>query len=684
RASLDRLKRDFERRFPPQRIIASELQRLVVTFHERNLVYSGIRGQGAQLLRRRGEGRRREWLQKLTNPLAFRLRGIDPDRFLTQAHSVFGWLFHPAFVACWAVLMIATALLCFTHWDEILGRLPRLEEYLTPTNLVWLAATTAAVKVVHELGHGLACKHYGGEVRELGLMFLMFAPCLYCNASDAWMFRSKWRRAAVGAAGIYFESILAGAAVWIWWSATPGAVRDTALNVAVICSVSTLIFNGNPLLRFDGYYVFSDLVAIPNLAEKAGLFWRRALGSSCLGIVYPSDFQLPENRKLLLGTYGAASLVYRWFLTISIMGFLYGYFRDHHLTSVFFIVAGLGFLPRLARQIWKGWKAMSNVALLPQVKRGRCAATAATVLVVLAAFFLVPLPNRIYCPAEIVPAGETAVYAETAGVLKEVARRLGDQVSAGELILRLENLDAERERRSLQAKCDEYEAQLDALQRNQYQDTGAALEIAVVTKALAASRRLLEERTKDVRRLRIVAPVSGSVLPPPESKTDQPEAGALPNWHGFVFDPQNLGCGVESGTMVCCIGDVGRFEAELVVEHADWELVRVGQHVEIMLPALPGRRLEGAIVELAEANLQSTPKRLSHAGGGELASKTDRDGVERPRHTSYYARVELVAEPLDATLIRAGVRGQAKVFAGRATAYAMLDRYLRNLLTFKL
>lgn len=683
RTSLEQLKRDFERRFPPQRMEAGELQRLILNLHERNLIDSRVRGQGAQLIRRRRSRNRREWLQKLSNPLAFRLRGFDPDRLLAALHGFTFFVFHPAWVFAWGLFLVASLGLGLLHAEELASRLPRIHEFLTPTNIVWLAVATAGVKVFHELGHGLACKHFGGEVRELGLMFLMFAPCLYCNASDSWLFRSKWRRAAVAAAGVYFETMLAGVALWIWWLANPGALRDVALDVAFVCSLSTLIFNGNPLLRFDGYYVFSDLLGIPNLAEKCSLFWRRVLGSLCLGIVYPADFQLPENRRMLLGVYGAASFCYRWFVTISILYFLYTYFKQHELTPLFYVVASLSILPKAAKLAWSAGKSVSNPGLLPKVKQGRCLISAAALIVLLGALLFVPIPHRVFCPAEIVPADDSAVYAEMPGALAAVYRRLGDRVAAGDIIADLENVDARMEERRLEAQCDEYEATLAALQRNQFQDRGAALEIAVTRQALDASKKLLTERRADVRRLRVTAPSAGYILPPPESHREKPRVdNGLPFWSGDVFEARNVGCRVEEGTMLCRIGDPRSLEAELVIEHADYELVAVGQRVEIMLTAVPGRSLTGVISELGESDLQSTPKRLSHTGGGEVSSKTDAAGVERPRHASYFARVAL--DPADFNLLRLGVRGRAKIGVGSATAYEIIDRYLRNLFTFRL
>ena len=124
-------------------------------------------------------------------------------------------------------------------------------------------------KVLHEFGHGLSCKHFGGECHEMGVMILVLTPCLYCNVSDSWMLPNKWHRAAIGAAGMYVEVVLASICTFIWWFTEPGLFNYLCLNVMFICSVSTVMFNANPLLRYDGYYILADILEIPNLRQKA-------------------------------------------------------------------------------------------------------------------------------------------------------------------------------------------------------------------------------------------------------------------------------------------------------------------------------------------------------------------------------------------------------------------------------
>ncbi len=191
--------------------------------------------------------------------------------------------------------------------------------------------TLCVTKILHEFGHGLSCKHFGGECHEIGVMFLVLTPCLYCNVSDSWMLPNRWHRAAIGAAGMYVELVLASICTFIWWFTEPGPINYVCLNVMFISSVSTIMFNANPLLRYDGYYILSDILEIPNLRQKASTILNRKLGKWCLGLEEPEDPFLPQRKQWLFATYTVASAIYRWVVMFSILYFLNKVFEPYGL-----------------------------------------------------------------------------------------------------------------------------------------------------------------------------------------------------------------------------------------------------------------------------------------------------------------------------------------------------------------
>src|SRR5262245_41487968 len=247
--SYQQIKERFEAEFAPQKITLQDLQHFLGMLHRSGLLVSNAPGQGLQLKRRRDEQARRELLGKLANILALRFRGIDPDWILNRLHPFVAWCFTRGAFVVWLCLAMSALTLVTVNFAEFQRRLPAFHQFFGPSNWIYLGTVLALTKILHEFGHGLSCKHYGGECHEMGVMLLVLTPCLYCNVSDSWLLPNKWHRAIIGAAGMYVEIFLASIATWLWWFSTPGLLNHICLSVMFICSVSTLMFNGNPLLR---------------------------------------------------------------------------------------------------------------------------------------------------------------------------------------------------------------------------------------------------------------------------------------------------------------------------------------------------------------------------------------------------------------------------------------------------
>ncbi|HEV7226806.1 MAG TPA: hemolysin D, partial [Pirellulales bacterium] len=296
--SLDDIKDQFEARFPPQKIGVEEIQQFIGMLHRSGLIIANVPGQGKQLKIRRDERWRKEWLGKLSNILSIRFKGIDPDRLLNWMHPKLKWMYTRTAVACCAILGLSALGLVLVQFDVFQAKLPTFHQFFNLKNAIWLSIALGATKVIHEFGHGLTCKHFGGECHEMGVMVLVLTPCLYCNVSDSWMLPNKWHRIAIGAGGMYIEIVIASICTFIWWFSAPGMLNHLCLSTMFVCSVSTLMFNSNPLLRYDGYYILADLVEIPNLRQKASDILNRKLGYWCLGLEQPDDPFLPERNQM--------------------------------------------------------------------------------------------------------------------------------------------------------------------------------------------------------------------------------------------------------------------------------------------------------------------------------------------------------------------------------------------------
>ncbi|NQT15945.1 MAG: hemolysin D, partial [Planctomycetes bacterium] len=348
--SLDEIKRRFEEAFAPLQIGFEQLQAFLGRLYQSGLVLADAPGQGQELLLRHGQRRRRVLLQSATNLLAIRFRGFDPEPFLGWLYPKCRWLFSWWFLVGCALLVLCAGSLVVVESDVLRSKLPDFQTFFTARNLIWLAVALAAAKVLHELGHALACKHFGGECHEIGILLLVFTPCLYCNVSDSWMLSSKWQRIAITAAGILVEVVLASVCTFLWWFSEPGLLNTLCLSMMFVCSVNTLLFNGNPLLRYDGYFILSDLVEVPNLSQQSKALVGGALGRFFLGIELVDDRSLPDGKRGFLATYGVAATVYRWFVVIGILWFCHQFLKPYGLEVLaqgfaFFVITGLLIAP---------------------------------------------------------------------------------------------------------------------------------------------------------------------------------------------------------------------------------------------------------------------------------------------------------------------------------------------------
>ncbi len=659
--SLDEIKEKFEAEFPPQKITLDEIQNFLGMLHRSGLILAGVQGQGEQLLKRRGERRRRELLNLVTNVLCVRFKGIDPERILNWLYPKVRWFFSPVAFVTVLCLMLAALILVTVQFDTFRAKLPSFKDFFTPGNALWLAVTLALTKVLHEFGHGLSCKHFGGECHEMGVMLLVLTPCLYCNVSDSWMLPSKWQRAAIGAAGMYVEAALASLATFVWWFTHPGLLNNLSLNIMFICGVSTIVFNGNPLLRYDGYYILADLVEIPNLRQKATSILGHKMGEWFLGLEPSEDPFLPKRNQIFFALYSVAAACYRWLVVFSILLFLYQIGKPYRLEVLGQIMAGFALGGMIFQPLYQVGKFISVPGRLDKVKKPRMYATVGGIVLLVGFILFVPLPYHVMSTFEIEPRKAEAVYVEVPGTLKAVLVEPGQAVKAGQVLAELASPDLDVKIADIQGSRAQLSAQLETLQRQRFKKSRvAAATIPEVLSAIQSKDEQLRQKAAERKRLILSAPREGSVLPPPwVTRREEPEE-MLPAWSGVPTDPRNVGAYLEEGTLYCKVGDPVQLEAVLVIDQADIGLVEKGQKVDLKFDELPHDVLRGVIEEISQQDLKVTSKRLSSRAGGELATKTDPNtGAERPASTSYQARV-----PLDDPngLLRLGLRGQAKIF----------------------
>jgi len=691
RTSLRQIKQRFEAEFPPQKIALEELDQFLGMLHQSNLVISDVPGQGQQLHRRRAERRRKELLGAVSNVLCIRFRGLDPERLLTWLYPRVRWFFAPATVVICLLAALAALTLVAVQFDVFRARLPVFREFFALRNAIGLAVVLAVTKILHELGHGLACKHFGGECHEMGVMILVLTPCLYCNVSDSWMLPSKWQRAAIGAAGMYVELVLASLGTFVWWFTQPGTLHYLCIDVMFVCSVSTVLFNGNPLLRYDGYYILADLVEIPNLRQKASRILSRSLGEWLLGIEPGEDPFLPQRHQALFAVYSVAAVVYRWMILLSILYFLHKVFKPYGLEIIGRLIVVVAVFGLVVVPLYRLGKFFYVPGRWEEVKRNRLYLSLAGAVVLLLVILLVPLPHRVFCTLEIQPRDAALVYVTVPGQLDKIEIKPGEQVEKDQPLAELKNLEIDLELADLAGQAARYRRQLDSLAVQRHRDPQAGGQIPAIREALRTVEDQLARKREDHRRLKLTAPAAGMVFPPPSIPKPQGREEELPTWSGTPLDRENQGCWLEEGQLLCQVGDPKRMEAVLVIDQADIEFVREGQPVEIRLESLPqqtftynlvdDRRVRLTIAEVSKSDLKISPVQLSAKAGGELPTRSDTTGQQRPLTPSYQARV-----PLDAPngQLLPGLRGQAKIKVGYDPLATRFYRWFSQTVNFKL
>ncbi len=656
-ASSAEIQAEFQRRFAPQRLSMAQLTAFVTQLFRQSLVVSDATGQGEQLLVRRQERRRNQLLAGAANLLAIRLPGPNPDRLLTGVHKLAGWLFSLPFVIGTLVLMLGAGILVTVEFDTFIHRLPGFEQFFARDNWLLLALVLGGTKVLHELGHGVVCKRFGGECHEMGIMFLVFTPCLYCNVSDSWMLPSKWKRAAIGMAGIYVELVLASLATFVWWFSQPGLLHYLCLNVMFVCSVNTFLFNGNPLLRYDGYYVLSDLVEIPNLRQKARDLIGRLAAKWFCGVEPAYDPFLPQRHRWFLYGYGLAASVYRWMILSAILWFLYQICASHGLRSIgkgLLVLAALGLAVDPVRRT-VGW--MRSPPRRHKVKKFRIV-LAGSILVAAAVLLLAwPLPYRIHCRLNVEPGQARAVYVEVPGVLRQTNVIPGQPVRSGQKLALLQNHELDRQISKLEFEQQSLEVHLQSLRQRAHYDQGALSELSEATERLTSLRRRLARRREQRRHLVLKAPADGVVLPS-RRRDAVGQPGSLPFWTGHPWETENQGAFLAQGVSFCRIGSPTRGEAIIEIDE-DWiEFVRSGQPVDLLLTHWPDRPLHSRIREIARSDSKS-----DHVTNREPSGFAADDRGDRRRPTRVYrARVPI---ELDSGHLLVHGTGTARIDVGR-------------------
>jgi len=589
---------------------------------------------------------RLRWRRLLASPFSQRIPLLDPQAWLDRWLPAVRPVMSRAGLMVWLAVVLGGLGAAVAHWDAITVGLSA--DVLSPHNLVLMVAAYLVVKTLHELGHGFATRAFGGEVHEVGVMLLVFVPVPYVDASASSAFPEKGRRMVVGAAGIMVELFLAALALAVWLSVEPGLVRDLAYGVMLVGGVSTLLFNGNPLLRFDGYYVLCDALEIPNLGLRStrylGYLVRRYL---CGARGAESPVSAPGERFWFV-VYGGASSVYRVAILVAIVLFVAQAYPVIGVVLGVWAAAGQLLLPA-ARAIARlvGAPALAGRRARAALVLGGPAAAVAI------AALTIPLPAWTYAEGIVWLPERAQVRAGADGFLVRQMAPRGARVESHAPLFALDAAAIRSEVTVLERRLEEHQARYDAAL---FHDR-ARLE--VLEQQMTRVRAELATARERAAELLVRSPLAGTLLIPDARRLD--------------------GRYVRKGQVLGYVTDGRPLTTRVVVRQDEIDRVREDTRaVRVKLPGYLARTFTGQIQSAVPSATRELPgAALGARGGGRIAVDGEDPEGRTPAESVFILDVTL---PPGAPRLPAGTRVFLRFEHGGATLAAQAARAARQLL----
>jgi len=570
-----------------------EVIELLGQMYSSNLLAIDGTPETEQLLTRGRDRAKRRFAQQAIGIMYFRLRLFNPDRYLSWIEPILRPLLNKWGFLLWAAWLVYCIVAIIPHWDELQAM---FKTSMAPANLAWLTVIFIAVKWIHETGHGVICKRFGGQVPEFGVMLLVLLPAPYVDASSAWSFPSKWQRMAVGAGGMIFELAIAGAAVHLFIHAPDAQLKQLAFNAMLTASVSTVFFNANPLMRFDGYYILSDALEVPNLMQRAN----RMLTHLAQKYIYRCENLRPPTtdpfERWILIVYGILAVAYRVFLFFTITLYVLGQFFALGLVLAIWSAAAWFLIPIGKFVHW--------LAAGPQVAEFRVRAIATTIAIAAGlwvALGMIRAPDHRRASGVVESVNQAGIYFGANCEVVEVFKRLGERVSKGDLIVRCEAPTLESGLRLAQAQLGEAQAK----EREYTANDAAAAQVA--RKEIEKHEKIIADMHKLLASLEVRSPQDGVLVAGVGGRDPGDVAGAF----------------VRRGQLLCEVVDTENIRIAATVDTArakplmELPVDEVG--VELRSVARPDEVVQGSGVRVIPAGRKEIPHAaLGFQGGGTI------------------------------------------------------------------
>jgi putative peptide zinc metalloprotease protein len=636
-------------RFPNDAPGQEAVIQLLGQLYHAGLLQYNLSSDTEQLFKRYERTRQREIRSRLLNVMFLRIPIFDPDRFLKAAMPIARLFLSPLGLLLW-LAVVGTGLKLAI--DDFPALRDQSQGILSPDNLLLLYLSTAFIKTIHEFGHAFFCRRYGGEVHTMGVMFMIFTPMPYVDASSSWGFRYRYQRLLVGAGGMIFELFVAAIAAMIWRHTGSGVLHSITYNMMFVASVSTLIFNLNPLMRFDGYYLLSDVLEIPNLNQRAMrqlAYWAEKY---LLGVEKAEPAAQSRKESIWLTVFGIGAGLYR----IVVFGGILLFIADR------FMLLGI-IMAAICAIAWVFTPIVGLVRYLASSPRlDRCRTRAVSVTVGVAACLVAllqftPLPSHFRAPGVLRSPEECEVHNNTAGYLEEILAKPGSVVAKGEPLLRIVNQELELNLRSALATRDEIEAQI--LQAMEQQQAN----LRPLKSRLEAAQQNIARLEYDRSELIVHAPQAGTWISPHISDSK----------HRWLLRGANLGL----------VTDPEKFQFIAVI--AQTEADRIFAHPvsssEVRLRGQAQTRFEVANLKMIPGERRILPSpALGWAGGGPIPVAQDDPDGRKAIEPFFEVRGDLTADSKTKATLLDGRSGEIRFDLPAEPLLPRWTRQLRQLL----
>ncbi len=600
----------------------TDVIRILGQLTEAGLVQAEVTPDVRQMAARRQKSEKQARRARL-NPLSFRLPLFDPTALLERCDGLARFVFNHAMLWLWLVLVVAAGALGWSHRGELMAQASAMAQ--TPRSLLWVWLVYPVMKVLHELGHGLALRRFDCQSHEVGVSFMLLMPLPYVDATASHRLAARGERALISAAGIMVELALAAIAMFVWLNVEASWVKDLAFSVMGLGGVSTLLFNGNPLMRYDGYYVMTDVLDLPNLAGRSAEYWRSLASRSLKWLLHfgrrdrgheddVQDAGAPGDsfERAAWTLYTPLSWVYRVVLSASLVFWL----AEH--SALLGLALGIWMsLSLFVAPVVKGWSAVSNDPELSRERGKTLSVCIAAVVLLVALGGWVPWSSSVVTQGVVWPTEKAQVRARSDGEVMQLLVQDGQRVQAGQPLVTLHNPELVMRLEAAQARVQVAQAQLAAAFMVNPLDAGNA------QAALERDQNALEQVQQDVADLTLRAGRDGVFVVPQANDWD----------HRNVL----------KGTIIGYVIDSSDVMVRAVVDENDVGAVRSRvRSVSVRLDEARGEGLAARVVrEVPAAANQLPSSALAERNGGPFATDPADTQMMRTQGPAYIFDVAL-------------------------------------------